>query len=391
MTSVHKTVDTLVQAFQEYKNTNDQRLKAIETKGTADVLLEEKLVRLDDLLDQKAAQLDRLEVAANRPIVGDNTSARALDCAYKSAFSHYVRKGDTARLHGLEYKSLSTLEGQDGGYLIPQTLQSRLEQDLIQASVIRDLANVMNVSSSSVDLLISINKAEVGWAGETDERDATDAPHAHKVVIPVHEMFAKPRATQKLLDDAAVNVEEWLAHSIASKMAETETQAFLYGDGSKKPKGLLSYAVGEESSWGTFRKVDHGENLDADQLIDMFALIKSEYLQEAAWLMSRSTLAQVRKLKDADGRYLWQPGFEAGTPSTLLGHKVALCDALDDKAAKGVSVMFGNFKRAYQIVDRQGINILRDPYSAKPYVEFYTTKRVGGDVINFDALVLLKK
>ena len=107
--------------------------------------------------------------------------------------------------------------------------------------------------------------------------------------------------------------------------------------------------------------------------------------------MSRSTLAQVRKLKDADGRYLWQPGFEAGTPSTLLGHKVALCDALDDKAAKGVSVMFGNFKRAYQIVDRQGINILRDPYSAKPYVEFYTTKRVGGDVINFDALVLLKK
>lgn len=376
-TSVAKTVDTLVQAFQEYKTTNDQRFQ-----------------QLDQVVAEKSAHQEQYEIAHNRPQMtssyeGENTMETT---EYKTAFASYVRRGEEAPLQVLEKKNLSTLTDSDGGYMIPQTLIAKLEKDLSDVSVVRRLANVMQISSSSVDLLLNKTGAAAGWTGEQDDRDATDSPQVQKLVVPVHEMYAKPRATQKLLDDASINVEQWLSDAVAHRLAEIENKAFLYGDGDQKPTGILSYATAEEASWGHFAHVSYDvENL-IDNLVDMFASIKGEHLNDATWLMSRATLAAVRKLKDQDGRHIWQPSLDAAAPSTLLGYKVEICDELPALGSEnaGASIIFGNFNRAYQVVDRQGATILRDPYSAKPYVEFYTTKRVGGDVVNFESLVMLK-
>jgi HK97 family phage major capsid protein len=287
-----------------------------------------------------------------------------------NAFTSYVRRGEEAPLQALEQKSLSTLTESDGGYMIPQTLIAKLEKDLSDVSIVRRLSNVMQVSSSSVDLLLNKTGAAAGWTGEQDARDATDSPQVHKLVVPVYEMYAKPRATQKLLDDASINVEQWLSDSISHRLAALENKAFLYGDGDKKPKGILSYTTADVASWGHFTHVDYDDANLIDNLVDMFASIKGEYLNDAAWLMSRATLAIVRKLKDQDGRHIWQPSLDAAAPSTLLGYKVEICDELPVLGTKdsSLSIIFGNFNRAYQVVDRQGATVLRDPYSAKPYV-----------------------
>jgi HK97 family phage major capsid protein len=372
MTSVNETVDSLVQAFQEFKSTDHKEL------------------------EEKVSQLDRIIAATKRPTLGDvNMTSILEDTEYKKAFTQYIRRGEEGPLQSLEHKNLSTLVDSDGGYTIPQTLVNRIELDLSQSSIIRGLANVMQVSSSSVDLLLNKKGAEVGWTGESDDRKETGSPELQKLTIAVHEMYAKPRATQKLLDDSAINVEDWLIQAVALRMAELENQAFLFGDGTKKPKGLLSYPTDATASWGKFAHVPCAKDKEielVDGLVSMTTSLKTPYLNDATWLMSQVTLDKIRKLKGKDGRFLWQPNLEGGTPSLLMGYKVHLCDELpafgDDKIK--TPLVFGNFKRAYQIVDRQGTNVLRDPYSAKPYVEFYTTKRVGGDVINFEALVILK-
>jgi HK97 family phage major capsid protein len=375
-TSVAKTVDTLVQSFQEYKSHNDERFETFHEE-----------------LSQKAARLESMNLAKNRPRTtaheGDTTMEQT---EYKDAFTSYVRRGDEAALQVLEKKNLSTLVDADGGYMVPQTLISKLEKDLSDVSVLRRLANVMQVSSSSVDLLLNTTGAAAGWTGEQDDRNTTDSPQVQKLVVPVHEMYAKPRATQKLLDDASINVEQWLSESVAHRLAALENRAFLYGDGDKKPTGILTFDTAATASWGHFAHVTYEAANLIDNLVDMFAGIKGEYLNDACWLMSRATLAVVRKLKDQDGRHIWQPSLDAATPSTLLGHKVEICDELPALGTEDahISIIFGNFKRAYQVVDRQGTTVLRDPYSSKPYVEFYTTKRVGGNVVNFESLVMLK-
>ena len=376
MTSVAKTVDTLVQSFQEYKSQNDARFENINQEFQA-----------------KSAKLEQYEIAKNRPQMTSKIGETTMDATeYKGAFASYVRRGEEAPLQALEKKGLSTLTDHDGGYMIPQTLVAKLEKDLSDVSVVRRLSNVMQVSSSSVDLLLNTSGAAAGWTGEEDAREATDAPKVKKLVVPVHEMYAKPRATQKLLDDASINVDQWLSESVAHRLAELENHAFLYGDGDKKPTGILSYETADQASWGHFSHVTYDHANLIDNLVDMFAGIKGEYLNDACWLMSRATLAIVRKLKDQDGRHIWQPSLDASTPSTLLGHKVEICDELPALGSNNTStaIIFGNFNRAYQVVDRQGATVLRDPYSAKPYVEFYTTKRVGGNVVNFDSLIMLK-
>ncbi len=373
--SVAKTVDTLVQSFQEYKTQNDERFETINQE-----------------VAKKTARLEQYEIAQNRPQMTSlegNTSMESTE--YKGAFASYVRRGEEAPLQALEKKNLSTLTDADGGYMIPQTLIAKLEKDLSDVSVVRRLSNVMQVSSSSVDLLLNTTGAAAGWTGEEDDRDATDSPKLQKLVVPVHEMYAKPRATQKLLDDASINVDQWLSESVAHRLAELENRAFLYGDGDKKPTGILSFSTADTSSWGEFARLNYDTDNLIDNLVDMFAGIKGEYLNEACWLMSRATLALVRKLKDQDGRHIWQPSLDASTPSTLLGNKVEICDELPALGSDNeeTAIIFGNFNRAYQVVDRQGATVLRDPYSAKPYVEFYTTKRVGGNVVNFDSLIML--
>lgn len=386
MTTIAKTVDTLVQSFQALKEQQEQKLASLSRE------MEQKIHTASS--DAQTINTKTNDAALNRTVRASKTGDLSMNDSneYKTAFTTYMRTGEESGLRSLETKSLSSLHDSDGGFMVSPSVVAKLENDLEDASIIRRLSNVMTVTNSSVDLLLNGSGAAVGWTGEEDDREATDTPDVKKLVVPVHEMYAKPRATQKLLDDAVINVEQWLAESVSRRLAEVENNAFLFGDGNQKPKGILTYETAEEASWGQFAHVRHDADADLiDSLVDMFAAIKGEYLSGATWLMSRSTLAAVRKLKDQDGRHIWQPSLDAKSPSTLLGYKVEICDDLENLGGDGACpIIFGNFNRAYQVVDRQGITMLRDPYSAKPYVEFYTTKRVGGDVVNFDALVMLK-
>ncbi len=235
--------------------------------------------------------------------------------------------------------------------------------------------------------------ADVGWVSELADRAETGTPELEKVRISVHQIYAKPRASQKILDDARIDVENWLVGKVSEKMAASENAAFVNGDGDNKPKGFLSYplvnvAAGE---WGKIESVKSGADgqfVKPDVLLDAINAMKPQYLHGAVWLMSRSAMAALRKFKDDWNQYLWQPGLAAGSPATLFGYPVVVNDempALID-GKESTSIVFANFHEVYQIVDRESMHVLRDPYSAKPYVEFYVTKRVGGDVINFDAI-----
>jgi HK97 family phage major capsid protein len=393
MQNMHIEFDTLTQAFQEYKSANDARVHELETKGNINASLLDKLNQLNQSSEKRMEQLQKLDIALRRPNFESSThSPSYLDLEQKAAFLNYVRSGEN---NDRETKTLSTLNNQEGGYLIPQVVADRIGQDLHAHSPLRRLANVMQITSSSVDLLLDKKGAEVGWVGETEERGQTGTPEVQKLNIPVHELYAKPRATQKLLDDARINVEAWLAQAIAVKMAQAEHLTFLLGDGNKKPKGILRYQTVPQNAW-EWGKIEHvqvaGETITMDDLINLMSALKPDLLSQACWLMSRSALAEIRKLKSEDGDYLWQPSIGESFKSSLFGYPVEIADDMPGykKNEASTPVIFGNFKVGYQIVDRSGIHVLRDPFTAKPYVEFYTTKRVGGDVVQFDAIKVLK-
>lgn len=386
---IREAVDTLHQAFQEFKDANDQRLAQLETKGRLDPLVDEKVNRLNELVEKAQNRMTRLETAVQRPNVATTFEH---DTGDKAAFFSYVRKG----MEGIEQKSLTSLNDASGGYLIPPSMLDKIHSAMTVTSPMRSISRVTNISTDALELLQEKGSADVGWVAETDERPETQTPELRKLRIPVHQIYAKPRASQKLLDDSSVDIETWLAQKIAEKMTLTENEAFISGDGNGKPRGFLTYELVElgKGVWGKFEAVVSKSNdalMDGDVLLDVFHALKAQYLQGATWLMARSAMAAIRKLKGDNRQYLWQPSMIEGTPSTLLGCPVMIADDMPGLDAKqpGTAIAFGNFREAYQIVDRAGLHVLRDPFSAKPYVEFYATKRVGGDVINFDALKLI--
>ncbi len=250
----------------------------------------------------------------------------------------------------------------------------------------RNCANTLSINTEHFEGLLDKNDADAGWGHDFDNDSALDM---QKITIPTHEMFAKARISQKMLDDTQTNLEVWLKKSMTEKFSNLEENAFLNGTGDNQPKGLLSYPRGSSASYGTvheFLTGAEGGFIDADVLMDTVASLKTAYLHEAVWVMSRDAYAEIRKLKDnATGRFVMQPTLTEGTPSTLLGYPVVLSDALGTLHSGNPCIVFGNFKKAYQIVDRSDVHVLRDPYSAKPFVEFFMTKRVGGDVVDFDA------
>lgn len=378
--SLHETVDTLTQAFQEYKSTNDERLASMAKGKSVDCLLDEKLNRLDGVLDRQENLLRKSRLAR-----GNGSSE---DLESKGEFMAYVRHGDTRML---EQKGLSTQDAQ-GGFLLPEVITNHIGETLCDLSVIRRLASVMTISTGSVDLLLDKTGAEVGWVGEVDDRPETTAGDLQKMTIYAHESYSKVRATQKLLDDSRVNIEQWIAQNVAHKMAAMENKSFLFGDGDKKPKGILAYetVAGSEWTWGKLEHVNvaHEGDVSFDDLVNLMGSLKQQYLSGSNWLMSRKVLSQLRRLKTNDGHYIWQPSLDQSCAASVFGYGVEITDDLSQEGAP--AVIFGNFKLGYQIVDRAGIFTLRDPYSAKPHVEFYTTKRVGGDVINFEALKVLR-
>lgn len=419
-----RAVETLNKGFEEFKAANDARLAEIEGKGSADALYADKIAKIEADLDkaQKAADDAVLAVKrANRVVTDEKgneidldekahkwartlakrfgTDVQAFDHdgmkAYKSAFGAFLRK-DEKTLDGDEVKALSVGKDPDGGYVVHPDMNGQVVQQVYETSPMRAYASVQVISTDALEGLYDLDEAGSGWVGETETRAETDTPELGRWRIPVHEIYAKPKATQKILDDAQINMEAWLAAKVGDRFARQEADAFVNGDGLNKPRGFLTYASGTTLP-GTIERKTTGVNggyaadpAGGDVLLDALYALKSPYRANATWFMNRTTTALTRKLQDSNGAYIWTPGIAAGQPATLLGYPVAPFEDMPDPATDSLSVAVGDMRAAYQIVDRFGIRVLRDPYSAKPYVEFYSTKRVGGDVLNFEAIKLIE-
>jgi HK97 family phage major capsid protein len=424
---VNDAIGNLNSAFEEFKRTNDERLKEIEAKGAADPVTEEKLSKIDAdiakaneiaeqavlavkrsqrvITDEKGEKIDLDAKAFNwaatlgkrRGSMVQDYSASNMD-EYKSAFGKYLRHDDKM-LDGAEVKALSVGSDPDGGYVVHPDMNGRVVQRIFDTSPMRAYASVQVISTDALEGLHDVDEAAASWVEETGSRAETNTPELKRWRIPTHEMYANPAATQKILDDAEINMEQWLADKVGDKFARTEATAFVTGGGVGRPRGFLDY--GDWTTAGTYQlgaieQFDTGVNggftaapAGGDTLLDALYALKQQYRNNATWFMNRSTMSEVRQLKDSDGAYIWSPGIAAGQPASLLGYPVATFEDMPDLATGSLSIAVGDMRAAYQIVDRMGIRVLRDPYSNKPYVHFYSTKRVGGDVVDFDALKII--
>jgi len=384
--------DALLKAFADFRDANDARLAAIEG-GRGDVLLEEKVDRIDRALVEQKSALERIARNANRPgLSGDPAVSE-----HKSAWGAYLRRGDESALARLETKALSVGSNPDGGYLAPPDLDRMIEQRLHNVSPMRAIASVRTTSATVFKKPISTTQAATGWAAETGSRAATTSPTLASLEFPTAELYANIAATQALLDDAYVNVEQWIAEEVEQAFAGQERAAFVSGDGTNKPKGFLSYDKIADAShaWDKIGFILSGaagafaSSNPVDRLLDLAYAPRAEFRQNGRFAMNRKTVSAIRKLKDADGRYIWQPEQQSGG-ATILGYPVTEIEDMPDVAADAFAIAFGDFARGYLVVDRAGVNVLRDPFTNKPYVMFYVTKRVGGGVQNFDAIKLMK-
>jgi HK97 family phage major capsid protein len=386
-----RDVDDLMQAFEAFKETNDRRLSEIERRGAEDGLTAEKLNRIEKTMDALALKQARVPLGGKEP-------ASVSELAHKSAFEGYVRRGETGNLATLEQKALSVGVDADGGFLVPKETERAVNMALKTVSPIRAIAGVRQVSGSMYKVPFATSGAATGWVGETAVRPQTNTPTLAELSFPTMELYAMPAATQAIIDDAAIDIGSWLAEEVRTAFAQQEGTAFVTGDGVNKPKGFLTYPTVANSAWtwGSLGFVTSGAagafpaTNQADKLIDLVYAVKGTYRANGTFVMNRSTLGAVRKMKDADGSYIWQPSGDAAQPSRLLGYPVAEAEEMPNIGADSLAIAFGDFASGYLIVDRVGIRVLRDPYSLKPYVLFYTTKRVGGGVRDFDAIKFLK-
>ncbi|ACB79594.1 phage major capsid protein, HK97 family [Methylorubrum populi BJ001] len=399
MFGTESVLDEFARAFEAFKEANDTRLAEIETRLTADVVTEEKLARIDAALDQAKTRLDRISLDRARPPLGGAEPPRdASATEHKAAFDLYVRAGESAGLKRLEEKALSAGSGPDGGYLVPPTIEREVLRRLAEISPIRAIATVRTVSGGQYKRAVTVNGPAAGWVAETAPRPQTDAPSLSELSFPAMELYAMPAATQTLLDDAVLDIDAWLAEEVETAFAEQESVAFVTGNGIGRPKGFLSYDTVANASWAagklgfttTGASGAFAASNPSDVLFDLIYALRAGYRQGASFVMNRRVQSAIRKFKDADGNYLWQPPLAADRAATLMGFPLVEAEAMPDISAGSHSIAFGDFKRGYLVVDRVGLRTLRDPYSAKPYVLFYTTKRVGGGVQDFAAIKLLR-
>lgn len=395
ITEITDRLHTLGNAWEQFKQVNNQRLSEIERKGAADPLHMEQLSKINQALDNYKRRVDALETAGSRP--GRELAEvgyKGLDghvSEYRKAFNNYLRKGMDGGLEELHTKALSVGSDPDGGYLVTPTMSGRITKLIEEASPLRALASIETISSDSLEIIEDADSAVSGWTTETGSVSDTTTPQVGKKVISVHELYAQPKATQKLVDDSAIDIESWIAEKVAASFARQESDAFINGNGTAKPRGILTYTAGTD--WGKIEQIESGSNgaVTADSLVELYYSLKEGYASRGTFLMNRSVLQSVRLLKESTtGQYLWQPGLAAGTPDTLLGVPVATSSDMPVATTGSLSVALADFSSAYLIVDRVGVRTLRDPYTDKPFVKFYTTKRVGGDVVNFEAIKLLK-
>ena len=343
--------------------------------------------------EERMNMFDRkMTLPARTPLAGVvNTSA-----PHQKAMNAYIRNGDDDGLRGLELesKALSSAVNSDGGYLVDPQTSDRVKSVLNATASIRAIASVVQVEATSYDVLVDHADVGAGWATESSSVGETSTPQIDRITIPLHELSALPKASQRLLDDSAFDIEAWLAGRIADKFSRAEASAFIHGDGVDKPKGVLAHSMVDNEAWiwGNLGYVPTGVDgeVTADSVVDLVYALGAQYRSNASFVMSSKTAGRVRKLKDLDGRFLWSDGLALGEPARLMGYPVLVAEDMPDVAMNSYSVAFGDFAAVYTVAERPDLRILRDPFSAKPHVLFYATKRVGGDVSDFAAIKLLK-
>ncbi|XUU49166.1 phage major capsid protein [Serratia nematodiphila] len=379
--------------FEEFTKKNDKRLDAIEAeKG--------KLSETVDTLNGKLSELDNLKsqleeelAAAKRPGGGKDSKAAT---EHKAGWLQFVRKGKDDGLAELEQKAMQTTTDPDGGYAVPEELDRNIISALKDEVVMRAECTVITMGTPNYKKLVNQGGTNSGWVGETDGRPETKTSNLG-VIEPVWgEIYGNPMATQTMLDDAFFDVENFIVSDLTQEFAEQEEIAFTNGDGNKKPKGLLAYGSDikddKEREWGKLQHLLAGkpDAITADEIVKLVYTLRKPYRSGARWMMNNSTLFTVRTLKDSQGNYLWQPGLQLGQPSSLLSYGIAENEQFPDIAGDGTPIGFGNFKRCFTILDRIGVRMLRDPYTKKPFVGFYTTKRVGSMMVDSNSVKLLK-
>ena len=347
--------------------------------------------------EERMTMLDRKSSSLRRPALAVSAETEA---PHRKAISAYIRGGDDDALRGLdlEEKALTTTVAADGGYLVDPQTADAISSVLTSTASIRQIANVVNVDATSFDVLIDHTDVGTGWASETANLTETSTPQIERITIPLHELSALPKASQRLLDDSAFDIEGWLAGRIADKFARAEAAAFVSGDGVDKPRGFLTHGAVDEDSWawGSLGYVVTGDDgafntsAPADAIVDLVYALGAQYRSNASFVMNSKTAGEVRKIKDADGRFLWSDGLAASEPARLLGYPVLIAEDMPDVASDAYALAFGDFAAGYTVAERPDLRILRDPFSAKPNVLFYATKRIGGDISDFSAIKLLK-
>lgn len=406
ITDAKKLVEEIKGTWESYKKSIDEKYEEIKRSGKVSAEVAEKIAKHEErmgALDGMKSRLDAIEVAMKRAPQLVDKEGKALPEDHleaKEAMNRFLRKGiggNASEGNSQEFryarkdgqKSLSVQSDPDGGFMVTADMSGRVVQRIFETSPMRAICSVQVIGTSDrLEGGYDDNEADCEWAdGETVAGNETSTPQVGKWIIPVHTMKAKNKATQQLLEDANIDVEAWLAKKTADKMARKEATAFVKGTGKGQPRGFLDYASGT-----TLRKqierIGSGVSggFAPDKLIDVIQSLKEGYRAKARWVMNRLSVAKIRQLKDNQNQYLWVPGLAAGASNTLLGHPITEMADMPDPAASSLSVAFGDFAEGYQIVDRVGIRILRDPFTAEPFVLFKTYKRVGGDVINTEAI-----
>ena len=345
--------------------------------------------------EERIAALGRK--AAHRPALSGAAEPTA---PHRKALDVYLRAGDDAALRSLplEGKALSTGILADGGYLVDPQTSERIQGVLRAASSIRSVATVAEVEAGVYDVLVDHTDIGAGWTSEVGALAETSTPQIDRISITLHELSASPKASQRLLDDSAFDIETWLAERIADRFTRAENAAFVSGNGIDKPRGFLSYSAlpNDGWAWGSLGYVATGTAGDfsgadpSDAIVDLIYALGAEYRVNAVFVMNSKTAGAVRKMKDADGRFLCAESLASGQPARLMGYPVVISEDMPDIALNAMAVAFGDFGAGYTIAERPDLRILRDPFSAKPHVLFYASKRVGGDVTDFSAIKLLK-
>jgi HK97 family phage major capsid protein len=383
--------------FTEFKTTNDKRLDASDQEKSTlagnVATLSETVKNLQKSKDDLQNELTQFQLKSQRP---GTTGLSQDQQAHKAGFTQFMRKGNEDGLLALEQKALSVGSDADGGFAVPEELDKNILKLLRDATPMRQVCHSVQVGSAEYKKLVSIGGAASGWVGEEATRGATGTPQLKPITPFMGEIYANPQSTQQMLDDGFFNVEQWLAEEVQTEFSEKENTAFTLGDGTNKPKGFLAYLTdlaGDKTR--AFGKLQHRESLasgvvGADDVIKLIYSLKAAYRNGASFMGSTDLLSDLMVLKNGNGDYLWQAGLGMGQSSTLRGYSYVENDDMPDTAAGALPLSFGNFKRGYTIVDRMGTRILRDPYTNKPFVGFYTTKRVGGFVTDSQAIKLLK-